>query len=193
SWGSAHVVVAKAMTSSPKEIAVLGCGALGLTAAITAQQAGAQVTIHAREMLPDTRSARATGTWSPTSRIALESKVAPGFPALWEEMARTSWKTYRRYLGLPGTPVEWRDRYALFDAGHGPPHFSGGLDFADYTDRIHDITPMSEDVPPDATSFPVATVRRNSLLQFNIADYAHTLMSDFMAAGGRFAHAEFHS
>src|SRR6201986_2765684 len=40
SWGSAHVVVAKAMQSSPKEIAVIGCGALGLTAAITAQQAG---------------------------------------------------------------------------------------------------------------------------------------------------------
>ena len=29
SWGSAHVVVAKAMQSSPKEIAVIGCGAPG--------------------------------------------------------------------------------------------------------------------------------------------------------------------
>jgi len=65
SWGSAHVVVAKAMQASPKEIAVIGCGALGLTAAITAQQAGAQVTIYARDLLPDTRSARATGSWTP--------------------------------------------------------------------------------------------------------------------------------
>jgi len=193
SWGSAHVVVAKAMASSPKEIAVIGCGALGLTAAITAQQAGAQVTIYAREMLPDTRSARATGTWSPTSRIALESKVAADFPALWEEMARTSWRTYRRYLGLPGNPVEWRDKYSLFDAGHVPSHASGGLDFADFTDRIGDITPASEDIAPDTTPFLVASVRRTSLLQFNIADYAHTLMMDFLSAGGRFAHAEFHT
>jgi glycine/D-amino acid oxidase-like deaminating enzyme len=81
------------MQSSPKEIAVIGCGALGLTSAIVAQGAGAQVTIYARDMLPDTRSARATGSWTPTSRIALENAVAPEFPALWEEMARISFKT----------------------------------------------------------------------------------------------------
>src|SRR5580698_2573025 len=38
SWGSAAVAVGKAMQASPKEIAVIGCGALGLTSAITAQQ-----------------------------------------------------------------------------------------------------------------------------------------------------------
>ena len=61
---------------------MLGCGALGLTAARLAQQAGAKVTIYARDLLPDTRSARATGTWTPDSRIALADKVAPDFPAL---------------------------------------------------------------------------------------------------------------
>jgi glycine/D-amino acid oxidase-like deaminating enzyme len=30
-------------------------------------------------------------------------------------------------------------------------------------------------------------------MQFNIADYAHTLMADFMAAGGKFVHAEFNT
>jgi glycine/D-amino acid oxidase-like deaminating enzyme len=36
-------------------------------------------------------------------------------------------------------------------------------------------------------------VRRNSLMQFNIADYGHTLLTDFFAAGGKFVHAEFGS
>jgi len=192
SWGSAHVVVAKAMQSSPKAIAVIGCGALGLTAAITAQQAGAQVTIYARDMLPDTRSARATGSWTPDSRIALADKVAPDFPALWEEMARISFKAYRRYLGLPGNPVEWTDRYYLSGGDHVGQHPPSPLEFASYGDRIRDITPKAEDLPAGATPFPASSsVRRTSLMQFNIADYGHTLISDFLSQGGRFVHAQF--
>ncbi|MBV9990949.1 MAG: FAD-dependent oxidoreductase [Alphaproteobacteria bacterium] len=194
SWGSAHVVVGKAMASSPKEIAVIGCGALGLTAAITAQQAGASVTIYARDLLPETRSARATGSWTPDSRIALADKIAPDFPALWEQMARTSFHTYRRYLGLPGTPVEWSDRYYLSGGEHANHHPPSPLDFASFGERILDITPHSEELPAGATNFPAtSSVRRASLMQFNIADLGHTLMSDFLAAGGKFVRAEFHS
>jgi len=194
SWGSAHVVVAKAMQSSPKEIAVIGCGALGITAAITAQQAGANVTIYARDMLPDTRSARATGSWTPDSRIALADKVSPDFPALWEQMARISFHTYRRYLGLPGNPVEWTDRYYLSGGTHNGRGPAESLPFASYGDRILDITPHSEDLPAGATNFPATSdVRRTSLMQFNIADYGHTLLGDFFAAGGKFVHAEFNA
>jgi glycine/D-amino acid oxidase-like deaminating enzyme len=192
SWGSAHVVVGKAMQASPKQIAVIGCGALGLTAAITAQQAGAQVTIYARDLLPDTRSARATGSWTPDSRIALADKMAPDFPALWEQMARTSFHTYRRYLGLPGTPVEWSDRYYLSGGEHVGHHPPSPLEFAGFGERILDITPKAEELPDGATPFP-GPVRRTSLMQFNIADLGHTLMSDFFAAGGKFVPMEFHS
>ena len=144
SWGSGAIAVRKAMASSPAEIAVIGCGALGLTAATLAQRAGAKVTIYARDWLPETRSARATGSWTPDSRICLADKVDAGFPALWEQMARTSFKAFRNYLGLPGTPVEFNDRYYLSDdppggsrrGGDTPP---GALDFASYGHLIGDI------------------------------------------------------
>jgi len=194
SWGSGTIAVGKAMAGSPREVAVIGCGALGLTSAILAQQAGAQVTIYAKDLLPDTRSARATGTWTPDSRIALTSAAQPGFAALWEQMARTSFKTYRRYLGLPGSPVEWTDRYNLFDEApadrHDPPD---PLGFAEYHHSIRDLTPRGEDLPAGSTPFPTRYVRRNSTLIFNIADYGHTLMSDFLAAGGKVQHMEFHA
>jgi glycine/D-amino acid oxidase-like deaminating enzyme len=69
SWGSADVVVRKALKAAngSREVAVLGCGALGLTAAITAQRAGLRVTIYAKERPPYVRSARATGSWTPDS------------------------------------------------------------------------------------------------------------------------------
>jgi D-amino-acid oxidase len=196
SWGSSTIAVQKAMAGSPREVAVLGCGALGLTSAILAQNAGARVTIYARDLLPDTRSSRATGTWTPDSRIALTSAAPAGFPALWEQMARTSFKTYRRYLGLPGNPVEWTDRYILSDIPHDealrrrPPD---PLGFAQYGDRIADLVPPYRDMPPGSTPFPTAHVRRSASMMFNIADYGHTLMNDFLTAGGAFERVEFHA
>ncbi len=196
SWGSSTMAVQKAMSASPRKIAVIGCGALGLTSAILAQSAGADVTIYAKDLLPETRSFRATGSWTPDSRIALTSVAGPQFGDLWEQMARTSFKTYRRYLGLPGNPVEWTDRYNLSDLSpeearaHRPPD---PLGFANYDDRIADLMPPLQLLPPGATPFPTPYVRRTSLMQFNIADYGHTLMSDFRAAGGKFVRLEFHS
>jgi len=196
SWGSSTIAVQKAMANSPKEVAVIGCGALGLTSAILAQKAGAQVTIYAREMLAQARSARATGSWTPDSRIALTDAAGPGFGALWEQMARTSFKTYRSYLGLPGDPVVWNDRYVLSDLSpeeQEKHHAPDPLGFGQYEDRIRDLTPRYQDLPPGSTPFPTPFVRRSSSMMFNIADYGHTLMSDFFAAGGKFVRTEFHS
>ena len=197
SWGSAALAVRQALANGPADVAVLGCGALGLTAAITAQRAGAKVTIYARDLLPDTRSSRATGTWTPDSRIALVDKAAPGFAAQWEEMARISWHTYRSYLGLPGTPVEWQDRYYLSDDESHPNGEGGGapgeLRFASYGDRVRDIQPAPVLLPAGSTPFPAKYVRRFQSMTFNIADYGHTLMTDFLLAGGRIQHHEFHA
>ena len=117
SWGAADIAVTKAREAATgsRDVAVIGCGALGLTAAIIAQRAGLRVTIFAKERPPDVRSSRATGVWSPDSRIALTSAAAPEFGAQWEAMARTSFAMYQSYLGMPGTPIEWTDPYFLSD------------------------------------------------------------------------------
>jgi glycine/D-amino acid oxidase-like deaminating enzyme len=188
SWGSATVAVQMAMADGAREIAVIGCGAIGLTTAITAQQAGAKVTIYAKDLLPQSRSARATGSWTPDSRIALTQAAAPGFPALWEQMARTSFKTYRSYLGLPGTPVEWRDQYMVLNEKFGSdaaePKPKGSLDFAVYHNRIDDLRPDLDLLPSDTAPFHAPFVYRTAAMQFNISSYGHTLLADFRAAGG---------
>ena len=48
SWGSSSIAVEKAMALGEKGVAVIGCGALGLTSAILLQRAGAKVTIYAK-------------------------------------------------------------------------------------------------------------------------------------------------
>lgn len=187
SWGSSTIATAKAMEGGTREVAVIGCGALGLTSALLLQRAGAKVTIYAKERTPQARSFRATGTWSPDSRVADEAKVGPGFPALWEEMARTSYATYQTLLGLPGEPVSWSDRYTLFDgATEGrPPHGEGGVRFAEYGDRLRDIVPEFHDLPAGSHPFPVGRARHGTSMQFNVTDLAHQLTSDFLLEGGR--------
>jgi hypothetical protein len=201
SWGSSAIAVAKAMQARPPEVAVIGCGALGLTSAILAQRAGARVTIYAAEQLPQTRSARASGAWTPDSRIALRSAAGPDFGALWEEMARTAYKTHRDYLGLPGAPVEWTDFYSVAvdeppsPAAPSPPPTLApveSLDFASYGRRIADLVPRGVRLPADTAPFRAASVHQNEFMIFNIADYGHTLMNDFFVAGGQYRHAEFH-
>lgn len=198
SWGSGTLAVRRAMQASPREIAVIGCGILGLTAAILAQRAGARVTIYAAEQLPLTRSARATGAWTPDSRIALTGATAPDFAATWEEMARVSFKAHRSYLGLPGTPVEWTDYFSI--AADDPPAPENAppplpqrppLPFASYSRSIADIMPRARRVPPESSPFQAKAVYRNEFLIFNIADYGHTLLNDFFVAGGQYRHAVF--
>jgi hypothetical protein len=192
SWGSWTLAVQKALAGGSQDIAVLGCGALGLTSATLAQRAGARVTIYARDLLPQTRSSRATGSWTPDSRIALASVAGPAFGDLWEQMARISFKTYRQYLGLPGRPVEWTDRYFISDGSPNPPEPGRALDFGSYHDRIADLTPRPQLMAAGETPFRGQRVERTSSMMFNIADYGHTLMTDFLLAGGRIERREFH-
>jgi glycine/D-amino acid oxidase-like deaminating enzyme len=197
SWGSSSLAVEKALTGGQREIAVIGCGALGLTSAILLQQAGAKVTIYAKERPPDVRSSRATGSFTPDSRIALTNSVSAGFPELWETMARRSFHRYESFLGLAGNPVEWTDRYNLSDAGPEEAaterRRADTLGFAHFLDRIADLTPRPQSLPPGTHPFPTRYATRNTSLTFNIAAYSRQLMTDFLIEGGSIEHAEFHS
>jgi D-amino-acid oxidase len=207
SWGSGTMATRKAMEAlaaagGGKEVAVIGAGALGLTSAALLQREGLKVTIYAKERPPFVRSARATGGWTPDSRVAFTSKAAPGFAEKWEEMARTSWSMYQSYLGMAGNPIEYVDHYQLSDDGPGQrqgprtePVGADGttLDFARYQSRISDITPRSIDLPPGSHPFPTKYARRNTTLMFNVADYSRQLVTDFLIAGGKIETVEFHS
>ena len=198
SWGSAAEAVRLALESypdrqsSPEKIAVVGAGALGLTAAITAQRAGAEVTIHARERFPFVRSARATGSWTPDSRVAKTASVAPGFGDFWERMARTSLAMHESFVGMANNPVEWLDFYSLHDATPAQaPAAVPDPGFIELGDRLSATLPEWADADPAALPFNAARIRRGVQMTFNVADYARQLESDFLAAGGRFEVADF--
>jgi hypothetical protein len=199
SWGSADMQVQKAMSRSPKKIAVIGCGIMGLTSALMAQRAGAQVTIYTRELLQSTRSVRANGSWTPASHMALAADAPSNLGDVWERMTRISWKNLRQYIGMAGNPLAFADHYYLSDTPFDtplPPPPPSPIPIPEYYelgDRIGDITPKLQVLTPDIHPFPVKYARRTTRLFFNFSEYGHVLMSDFYAAGGKIVMRNFHS
>lgn len=118
-------------------------------------------------------------------------------------MARTSFSMYQSYLGTPGSPIEWTDRYSLSD--DDPPPRPGtprtnaageveaGHDFIHLNDCIADLTPRSQLMPPGSTPFPTKYVQRSSSLTFNVAGYSKQLLQEFQIAGGRIETREFNT
>jgi glycine/D-amino acid oxidase-like deaminating enzyme len=196
SWGSSGIAVQKALAGGERDIAVIGCGALGMTSALLLQRAGARVTIYAKDLPPNVRSSLATGVWTPDSRICLEEHATPAFKQLWEQMARASFQTYQNFLGLPGTPVEFIDSYYVSDDGamRAPSEPAGRPAFANLQrELVADLSPRSVDFAPGSHSLGQRYLKRNSQLMFNLAAYTRLLMSEFVANGGRIEITEFHT
>jgi len=198
SWGSSGIAVQKAMAIGAREVAVIGCGALGLTSGLLLQRAGARVTIYAKDLPPNVRSSLASGLWTPDSRICLEEHATPAFKQMWAGMARQSFQTYQTLLGLPGNPVEFIDDYFVSDEqitlGRRGPSTDTRPKFADLQrELIADLIPQSEDFGPGGHPLGGRFLRRNSLMMFNINAYARLLLADFVANSGRIEIAEFHT
>ncbi|HWY66715.1 MAG TPA: FAD-dependent oxidoreductase [Rhizomicrobium sp.] len=200
SWGSADLQVQKAMSFSPKKIAVIGSGIIGLTSAVVALRAGAQVTIYTRELLPRTRSYRANGVWGPGT-VALASEAPANLGDIWEHMVRISWKNFRPYMGMAGNPIAWSDHYTLsdtpFDAPPPPlPPMANGQarpEFYNMGNRASDLDAKPEVLTPEINPFPVKYGNRATKMFFNFSEYGYLLTSEFFARGGKIVIRDFHA
>lgn len=197
SWGSSDLAVQMALATGERDVAVIGCGALGMTSALLLQRAGARATIYAKELPPNVRSSFATGVWSPDSRICFAQYATPSFKQSWERMARRSFQTYQTLLGLPGNPVEFIDSYAVSDdldaeVSHSRPP-NGRPEFAELQrELINDLIPKHQTFVPGSHPFHRRTLQRNSFMMFNLAAYSRMLLAEFGANGGKIEITEFH-
>jgi D-amino-acid oxidase len=187
SWGYAEDARDLVAAGRRSAVAVLGAGAIGLTTAIAIAETGASVTIFARDLPMESSSARASGVWSPSSRIGFGAAVDADFPLRWELLARRSYLRHLRYLGRAGHPVEFTPRFSVRSTSPEVPLSElppGGDDFVHLDHRLRGMTPPWTNRPE--TPFPTeAAVRGGLVMTFNIAEYLRQLTDDFLAMGGR--------
>ncbi|MEM9378184.1 MAG: FAD-dependent oxidoreductase [Pseudomonadota bacterium] len=183
SWGCAEDVADLVSQTQARDIAIIGAGVMGLTSAVRLAQTGANVTIYAKDLPSESRSSRATGVWSPSSRIGLTSAVASDFDATWDRWARKSYSVHQSYVGSLGRPVEYVPFYQLRSGGgRGTP---ASRDFLHWDGRLDDLFAPGQTLSGDALAFPVTAARRFTDMAFNVAVYTERLLRDFYAFGGR--------
>ena len=182
SWGTGRMAAEMALAHDSRRAAVVGCGAVGLTAARQLQRRGFAVTIYAMSVPPNTTSNMSLAGFTPTSGLIDRDLRTPAWDAQFREAAETSYRELQQLAGR-GFGVSWIDRYSLRDT---PPRDAG--DEADEDEepllpahlRTGQLT-LGPGEHPFATRYAV----RSNRLRIEPAIYLDALVHDFMAFGGR--------
>jgi glycine/D-amino acid oxidase-like deaminating enzyme len=192
SWGSADLAVRLALKDRPAQVAVVGAGVIGLTTAIRLAQAGVRVTIYAREFSRETRSALATGAWSPDSRIAVATAVDDAFTGGWRALALASYAAHGAFLKDPRLPVEETPRFTVADLVPLPrPRPPGARRVRWFSGPHAGMGEPSRTVPAGDHPFGARRVRAGASMTFNISQYTQVLWEMFERLGGRAEQATF--
>jgi len=174
SWGSSALAVRETLGMQPDEVAVIGCGVMGLTSARLLQDAGWNVTIYTRDVARHTTSNVAAGEWSPFSVYDPDFATA-AFKSQLNWASRISHHAYTN-LGGADYGVSWAEVYILGDSP---------LEQADGEGELADLFPYTADLEPGEHPFPSLYVRRIVTMRIEPAILLRRLTRDFQAAGGR--------
>lgn len=170
-WGSSALAAELALETEHRRAAVIGCGALGLTAARLLQDLGFEVTIYARELPPETTSNIAGGQWSPYTVYDADA-APPDFPAVLERAARLSHRYFQEQVGAH-YGVRWIDNYVLRRQPVAPRR------------AMADLYPATEVLQPHEHPFPFPHVRRFTTMLIEPPVFLSAVARDFLLRGGR--------
>lgn len=175
SWGCAHLATQAALATPYRDVAVLGCGVIGLTSARLLQDRGFTVTIYARELPPDTTSNFAGASWAPVTVVDPDRRT----PTFDEQFVRASRFAFRYFQNLAGAKygVWWRERYALSET---PPGSSSSI-----MSLIADVWPTSVTLSPGEHPFGSLYASRLLTMHIEPSVFLPSILLDFRAIGGR--------
>jgi len=198
SWGTASLAVdlvsvppasaggsrSQRRRSAAPRFAVLGAGVNGLSTARVLQRrygnAGATVTIYAKDLPPDTTSNIAGGFWSPTSLF--DPLVATAtFNEQFPTACRISHRAFQLLVG-PEYGVRWIDTFRLHRSESWlDAELEGG----------NDLYPAQQIHRDSKHYFGFPFVRQYSTMLIEPQRYLNALLRDFYIAGGKLIVKEF--
>lgn len=178
-WGTGHLAAELALRHSERQAAVIGCGTVGLTAAIQLQRLGFAVTIYAKSVPPDTTSNMALAGFTPTSGLVSRDRRTRTWDAQFRRAVDISY-TQLQLLAGAGYGISWLDHY----------RFANELP---ETRRDADVEPLvpphlnrgTEVLGPGEHPFPSSYAFREPSLRIEPSIYLKALMRDYLGFGGR--------
>jgi glycine/D-amino acid oxidase-like deaminating enzyme len=182
SWGTAKLAVDLGYDTSKPDVAVLGCGAVGLATARLLQERGARVRIYAKDLPPNTTSNVAGAQWWPASTFD-DAHVTAEFRQRHFEAARFA---FRRYQSLVGDAygVSWETNYSL--SNRPITTYPAAID-----DPMHALVVNQRDLAFDEHNFPRPFVRQFDTMMIETPLYLRRMERDVRQAGGEIIVREF--
>jgi D-amino-acid oxidase len=120
------------------QVAVAGCGVVGLSLAISLARAGHGVTIYARELPPHVTSNYAGAVWLPLL-VGEAGLTPPGYAELLEQWSTDTWAELVSYVGR-GYGVRWIKSHEMYPVETPPTPYLRRI-FADFEARFDDTLP----------------------------------------------------
>lgn len=180
SWGTGNQARELVKTTPYKEVALLGCGTVGIATATLLQESGYQVTIYTKDVPPNVTSNLATGTWSPSSRVCKSDAATPEFEARWQDATRFSFRRMQMMLGMNDI-VAWGDEYQVRKNMPSGNRRGGGSEVF----HLEGLAPEWRELDKKDHPFNADYVRRRSNMIFNIPSYLNFHLNNFMIRGGK--------
>ena len=173
-------------TSATPSFAVLGAGVNGLSTARLLQRrfgnAGATVTIYARDLPPDTTSNIAGGFWHPTS-VYEPDQVTPKFAEQFQQACRISNRAFQLLAG-DQYGVRWIETFELI---HNEENLTRELPGG------NDLYPENQIHRDPDRYFGFKYARQYNTMLIEPSIYLNALLRDFYVAGGKLLVKEFRS
>ena len=175
SWGSAHLAAELARQTEYRDVAIVGCGALGLSTARLLQDRGFNVTIYARDLPPHTTSNIAGAQWAPVS-VAERARRTAAFDAQFVAASRFAHRYFQTLVGAR-YGISWRENYFLSDR---PPQGEPPWESALLPDLLRRTT-----LPAEENPFGFSHVTHFLSMHIEPSIYLAAVLADFRLAGGR--------
>jgi D-amino-acid oxidase len=175
SWGTAHLALQYALATAHRDVAVLGCGAVGLATARLLQDHGFTVTIYARDLPPNTTSNIAGASWAPVTVVDPDRRT----PAFDDQFVRASRFAFRYFQNLVSSRygVSWRETYFLSQTPMTGPTPVNAL--------LADLRPPTVRLAPGHHPFRSLQASRTLTMHIEPSIYLPAVLTDYRVANGR--------
>jgi len=177
SWGTGELACREVDVTGEKDVAVLGCGAVGLATARLLQERGCTVTIYTKDLPPNTTSNIAGAQWFPVY-VFQRSHIAPDFMPRFVEASHIANRRYQLMVGSR-YGIRWLPNYLMGNE----PVSNGGLHSFD--SPIRDLIPEMRYLEPSENPFPFPSVLQFDSMLIEPNRYLPAIMDDFRIAGGQ--------
>jgi D-amino-acid oxidase len=178
SWGTGAMAADLALAQSARRAAVIGCGAVGLTAARQLQRRGFDVTIYAATVPPDVTSNWSLAGFTPTSGLIEPERRTPEFDAQYQQAVGIAYRQLQLLVGA-GYGVSWIEQFAPMNE---PPQAARPTSERPPLDELQ---PSSQLLGPGEHPFPTKYVTRRASMRIEPSIYLEALIRDFRAGGGQ--------